>query len=220
MGFLSRLIGQKESTSYVRTWAKQQEKKVKNKKSLGAEDLFTSMIFAVSAFGKDFEGKANKRNRKSQEQQDNAPYSGDASLFEIACYFFFNADLWMYHNKPNYRQNISGFLFRQLAKLFSYALNMDNVSELIVDRLEKYGEVATKDNNAESYHALLSDLIRRTKYNAPPQKYNLNSPRIDFDDSFNDIVMLKMYLLIFEKNMVMAYLLSLRDFLNYVDQNK
>ena len=96
----------------------------------------------------------------------------------------------------------------------------DSVSELIVERVEKYGEIVNKDSATESYHALLADLLRRTKYNTPPQKYDPDSPRIDSIDLIDDFAMLKMELLIFEKNLLMAYLQSLKNFFDYVDRNK
>lgn len=175
MSFLSAIFGKKLDPSYVRSWAKEKERRAGNSNDTALEHLFDGMIFGISSFGEDLKPDRKTKLAINNKKYGKAPYSGDASLFEIACYFLFETDLWLYNNKPKYRGDVFTYLFQRLAELFSHALKVDNIPNLIIDRLKLYGEIATKENDAESYTKLLLELVRRTKYNVLPQEYGLKA---------------------------------------------
>jgi hypothetical protein len=203
MGFLSNIFGKKLDPSYVRKWAKEQQRDSRHSNEISLDHVFGGMILGLSSFGKDLK-----------------PYSGDASLFEVACYFFFETDLWLYNNRSKYREEASTYFFQKLLQLFSFSLKANNIPELITDRLKHYGEIAMDDNDAESYIDMLSELVRRTKYNTLPQKYDYQDSKAvagETDEIFDDFFMLKMSLAIYIKHMLQAHYQVLENFFSIAD---
>jgi len=217
MSFLSAIFGKKLDPSYVRSWAKEKERRAGSSNDTALEHLFGGMIFGISSFGEDLKPDRKPKLAINNKKYEKAPYSGDATLFEVACYFLFETDLWLYNNKPKYRRDVSTYLFKRLAELFSYALKVDNIPNLITDRLKQYGKIAIKENDAEIYIELLSEFVRRTKYNALPQEYELKTSKFDEVDLFDDFIMLKMSLAIFIKHMLEAHYQMLENFFSLLD---
>lgn len=97
--------------SYIREWANQSQEEAKNSNDISPWALFGAMMYALSKFfaqekitddKKDDIRKIHKKTIKK--------YSGDSSLFEIGCYLFFRTDLWLFKNKPGYRESLSSFM--------------------------------------------------------------------------------------------------------------
>ncbi|MFV9645928.1 MAG: hypothetical protein ACNYWU_08915 [Desulfobacterales bacterium] len=220
MSFLSDIFGKKLGHSYVRSWAKEKERRAGNSNDTALDGLFGGMIFGISSFGENLKPDRKTKLAINNKKYEKAPYSGDASLFEVACYFLFETDLWLYNNKPKYRGDVFTYLFQRLAELFSYALKVDNIHDLITDRLEQYGEIAIKENDAEIYIELLSELVRRTKYNTLPQEYELKASIYDGYDIFDDFFLLKMLLANFIAHMLKAHFQILENFFRLVDTDE
>ena len=98
---------------------------------------------------------------------------------------------------------------------------MDNIPDLISDRVELYAEIARKKNDSEAYIKLLSELLRRTKWNALPQKYESKAYlTIDKDDIVGDSIILKMALATFIKHMLPAQYQMLENFFSLVNKGQ
>jgi hypothetical protein len=220
MSFPSSIFPKKLGPSYVRSWVKEKERRAGNSNDTALETLFGAIIFGISSFDKDLKPDRKTKLAFNNKKYEKAPYSGDASLFEVACYFLFETDFWLYKNKPKYRGEVSAYLFQRLAELFSHALKVDNIPDLITGRLKQYGEIAIKENDAEIYIGLLSELVRRTKYNALPQEYELKASKFDKDDLWDDFIMLKMSLAIFITHMLKAHFQVLENFFSHLTKYK
>ena len=220
MSFLSAIFGKKSDPSYVRSWAKEKERRAGSSDDTPLEHLFGGMMFGIASFGENFKPDRKAKLAINNKKYEKAPYSGDASLFEVACYFLFETDLWFYNNKSKYREDVLNYLFQRLAELFSYALKVDNIPDLITDRVERYGEIAIKENDAEIYIELLSELVRRTKYNTLPQEYELKDSIHNGYDIFDDFFLLKMLLANFIAHMLKAHFQILENFLSLVETDE
>lgn len=141
MSFFSRAFRAKRKTSYVQVWTKKNLMRIK--KQMSPADLFVHMIgFIVDYFDDWDESWADDEElikaSKDKAQYAKAPYSGDATTFEIACYFFFLTDMWLSENRPEHREMVGQIYFNQLVDLFIEALGIDNVPDLVDERCRKY----------------------------------------------------------------------------------
>ena len=170
-------ISKKGQTSYVRAWAKKKEKEARYINELNPELLFSGVVYGISGFGQNWQSLSEPNNvQRNKKQYADKPYSGDSSAFEIGCFFYTNIDMWLFGNKPEVREKLSVYLYERFIDLFSEALPIGNVHELFAERVEKYGELFRNNENIETIHSYLTELIRRTKYDTPPK-------RADFDNS-------------------------------------
>lgn len=204
MGLLTNFFSKKRYPSFVRKWAIEQRRKTRHSDDISLDELFAALIIGVSSFGK-----------------DTKPFSGDATLFEVACYMFFEIDLWLYNNQFQYRKEVTSYFIHKNVNLFSNSLQTENIDELISERFAKYGEIAIKNNSAESYIDLLSEFVRRTKHNKLPQKIecqNADNYFNESDDLWDDVFGVKMELSIYVQNMLPATYQVLNSFFNIDSQ--
>ncbi len=218
MSFLSRLLkGFSKPKSYIRDWAKKKENELGNRRAneITLDDWFASFIFGIANFGQDLTNDDIKHDKAAANKEyAKYPYAGDSSLFEIACYFYVEADLWLFENKPEIRDEASKYLFQQLCFLFMDALKMDNIPDLVHERVEIYFELVNNDSDAKDFHSLLTNLLRRTKYNTLPQRHGNGHPSINIDDLLGEI-RLEMYVATFQANMLPALYETLESFFKY-----
>ncbi len=205
--------------SVIREWANQKEKEAKKSNEVSPEALFGSMIYALSAFAQ--EKNLNDKNNGIRKLHKGTfrKYSGDSSLFEIGCYLFFRIDLWLFKNKPEYRESLSCLFAEKFKKLFSKALKIDNVAELLDERIKKYGEMARKGEKNEQYHHFLTELIKRTENNKSPEHYYFEKSPIVLID-ITEEMFLELKLASFEKFIIPAFLGSLENYFKYIEKNQ
>jgi hypothetical protein len=173
-------------------------------------------MYGLVSFGKD-----DPRRKKDEKLQAlgldiTKHYSGDASLFELGCYLYFRVDVWLFKNKPNLREKISTTFIREYNKLFAEALGLRDLSERFAERIDKYGELIRKGEDIERYHFYLSQLILKTKDNAPPQKYDFD--RMPLSLSFLEDTGVKMELISWEKAMIPVILESLNKYCTLLEK--
>jgi hypothetical protein len=164
MGFFSRFFKPPpKEISFVRKWA------IERKQKAGSKDIFAVMVYGISVF-RVAENTIRDKKAKSYD------YSGDASLFEIACfsYSWFNLLL----SKRGY-DFLSSLFFRSFISLFLEAFRVDRkyVQDLFSERTSKYSELL-KDENLEKMRIYLVELLLRTKDNTSPRKANFENFRL------------------------------------------
>ena len=221
MGILSRIFGKpkKTQTSYVRAWAENKEKKSRYITKLNPEYLFGAFIYGISDFGQIWESfKEPDDVPQDKDHYANKPYSGDSSIFEIGCYFYTNIDAWLLKNEPKRREQLSGSLYQQFVDLFLEALQIENVEQLFNERVTKYGELLDSNADIETIHFYLSELVRRTKYNNPPQGVNFEDFKRSSDDSFFDYVLLKTLIMSFEMNLLPGIIESVENYIQVLEK--
>lgn len=205
-GYMS-LFSLKKS-SMIRDWANRQRKTANIQDDL-RELLFESMMFGASQF----DGKAL--------ELANAPYAGDSTLFELACYFLHETNLWLHKNRPEIREEVFTYIFQRLITIFEEALkvNYQIIGRIALDRMHYYREIANNGNDTKDYLELLCELMRRTKNNKHPQKYD-EVIHIDKSlDLFGDFMGLEMSVTIFLSHMLPVYYDVLKNFINLIEKN-
>lgn len=105
-------------------------------------------------------------------------YSGDASLFEVGCYLYFRIDLWHFTNEMQKyretRETVVGYLINQFLSVFSNALHLENIEQILQSRLDLYGRLIRESKNPDDeVHRHLTLLIGQTRGNILPKIYDL-----------------------------------------------
>ena len=160
-------ISEEAQTSHVRAWAEKKKESIYSNE-LNREVLFAGFVYLISRFGKKWQSLGEP------DKSADDPYSGDSSIFEIGCYVYTNLDLWLFSNKPEMREQLSEHINQQFIDLFSEALPIDNVQELFIERVEKYGRFF-RNEDFETMLLYLTELVERTKNNTPPQKADFDN---------------------------------------------
>ena len=216
MGILSRIFGKpkKEQTSYVRAWAEKKEKESRYAKELNPEILFGAFVYGISEFGQCWQSFEEPDDvPQDKKQYADEPYSGDSSIFEIGCYFYTNIDAWLFGNKPERREQLSGYLCQQFIDLFSEVLPIGNVEELFNERVTKYGELLRNNADIETIHLYLNELVRRTKYNTLPKRANFEDFKQSSGGCLFDYVLLKTHIMGFETYLVPGMIESVENYI-------
>jgi len=200
----------------VRAWAEVQKRE--NQKEEPIKILSNAIIYGLSQFC------SSKRDNKKREdpidrlsKKVNLDCSGDASLFEIGCYLYFRIDLWhVQNNKEEYRETVVNYLIDQFLLIFKDALNLENIEEILQNRLNLYGKLVRETKNREELQNevdfYLTQLLIRTADNTLPKIYN-------FIEDFPVVILgvfketfLKIEIKSFEQAMVPACLKSIENF--------
>ena len=169
-------FSKENNMSKVRTWAKAQKKASQKEKLI--KIISNSIIYGLSTFcsserdGKEKENIINKARKKVLNK-----YSGDTSLFEIGCYLYFRIDLWHYRNKmQKYRERVVNYLIDQFLLVFRNSLCLENIEEILQNRLDLYGRLVREIKNSEKLQNeidfYLTQLTILTANNTPPKIYN------------------------------------------------
>jgi hypothetical protein len=145
---------------------------------LSREFLFGVLVKHISEFGQGWKGLVEPYDvPQDKKQYKNNPYTGDSSIFEIGCYFYFRIDVWLFKNKPELREDLGRFLYNKFIILFSEALSFSpqTVEDLLQERITKYSELLRNKEDLDTFYFYLCELIKRTKYNARPKKANFEN---------------------------------------------
>ena len=197
--------------SFIRKWVETKHTELEYSNEISPENLFAGLMYGLVSFGRD-----DPRRKKDEKLQTfgidiTKHYSGDATLFELGCYLHFRVDLWLFRNKPNLRNQISTTYIKEFIKLFTRALGQNDLLEIFEQRVDKYGELIRKGEELQEYHFYLSELIFKTKDNAPPKIQNLDHMPVILKGFLED-TFLKMELISWEKHILPAILDSLNRY--------
>ena len=168
--------------------------------------MFAGFIYGLFSFAKSTEQFKSGNDMESSAPFSLARFANDSAFFELGCYHYFQVDMWLFAHRPDLRQWVSQVFISEFIRLFTQALQISNVAELFRQRVEKYGEIARTEGNAEDYHRHLSQLILRTKDNQRPKPYHFDNepPQLAFED-----MLLKMAIANWEIAMVPAMIESM-----------
>lgn len=124
----------------------------------------------------------NKSLKKASQE-----FSGDASLFELACYLLVEVDLWLFLNEDDYlllydrkifqgdvREHIMTNLTRTTLEVFNMSLNQD-LDKVLKNRFELYSDLIKQGNKKRIYDFYLEQLIQRTRNNKTPKAYDFKT---------------------------------------------
>jgi len=208
VSFLSRLFSGSHAKygSFIVQWAERKKKELRFSNQITPENMFAGFIYGLSSFAKSTQQFKSSKDIESSISFSLEGFGYDSALFELGCYHYFQVDMWLFAHCPDLRQWVSQVFIREFSGLFTQALQISNVAELFRQRVEKYGEIARAEGNAEEYHRYLSQLILRTKDNQKPKSYNFDNepPQLVFED-----MMLKMAIANWETAMVPAMIESM-----------
>ena len=215
-------ISNEEKTSYVRTWAKKKEKEARYINELNPDLLFGGIVYGISGFGDDWQDLADLLYDELPDEKQYAgkPYFCDSSAFEIGCYFYVNIDMWLFDNKPEMREQLSGYLYQQFVNLFSEALPVQNVHELFVERIDKYGELFRNEEDMKTILFYLTELIKRTKYDTPPQRADFDNFKLSIDGGLSDEISLKTNLMTFLTCILPATIEIVENYVSVKEEEK
>lgn len=177
MGIFSRLFGGtgQNDRSYVRTWSKKQERESHYSNEITVDNLFGSIMYALSTFGDKRTKKHATSDMRGLGLDVSEYYSGDAALFELGCYLYFRLDLWLFKNKPYRREGIMSAFADRFIRLFTEALNNQDVPTLFNQRCSQYAKLIRTGTDMEKLHFHLSQLIIRTRDNQLPTSYDFKN---------------------------------------------
>ncbi len=191
MGVFSRLFGgsARDDRSYVRKWAEERMREMRCSKNLSfsVENLFASMMWSLSRFADKSTRTITDSTSKGMMVDAGEHYSGDAALFEVGCYLHFRLGHWLRENRPEGGDEIMTALGLLFMKLFTTALNSNDIRGFFAQRCSLYAELARSGANAEEYHRHLLQLILRTRDNQTPRSYNVENERIVIVGFFEDM---------------------------------
>lgn len=214
-------ISKKAQTSYVRAWAKKKEKEARYINELNPELLFGGFVYGISGFGQNWQSLSEPYDvPQNKKQYADKSYSGDSSAFEIGCYFYTNIDMWLFANKPEMREKLSVYLCQRFIDLFSEALPIGNAYELFNERVEKYGELFRNDEDIETIHSYLTELIRRTKYDTPPKRADFDNFKLSIDGGLFDEISLKTNLMTFLASTLPAMIEIMENYVSAIEEKK
>jgi hypothetical protein len=170
-----------KSNSMVVNWAEKRWKEVQKEDAVRWKEgrggaavtpdvLFVLFMYTVSAF-------ASPKNLANKELMPlnvdfAAHYANDAVLFEVGCYACVMADLWLFHNRPSERDQISKSLDDRFIRLFTEALQIENVADLFWHRLGKHREIVRSGEPSDSVRFACLGVLR-AKDNRRPNYYDL-----------------------------------------------
>jgi hypothetical protein len=106
-------------------------------------------------------------------------YSGDSTLFEVGCFFYFLIDKWLREKKPNI--NVYGFfnpLLNDFVKQFNKIFRHINSRDFYKQRYSKYLQIEKEQGTIEDYFFYVQQLVYLTRDNIPPQEQ-------DFEITYN-----------------------------------
>ena len=220
MGFLSSIFKYKKKPqlSYVRNWALQKEQEAKDDLSkIDIEFYFGVLIYIASSFGDFWQDMMEPDDvPEDKVQYAKAPYSGDASIFEIACYTFTKVDLWLFQNAPDRRELMSSYLNQRIVELFNKALSFNSYEELKAiyeERIVKYSAMVRESGDIEQIHKYLVELLKRTKYNTSPKIANFNDFQFSTDGDIFDHMQLTTLVVSHESHMIPTIIQSTQSFI-------
>jgi len=209
--------------SKVRTWAEAQRKA--NQKEKPIKILSNAIIYGLSKFcSSDDHSKTREDIVDQISKQVHLDYSSDASLFEIGCYLYFRIDLWhVQSNRAEYRETVVNYLTDQFVLIFKDTLKLENIEEILQNRLDLYGKLVRESKNREELQNeidfYLTQLVIRTANNVSPKIYKFTE---DFPvviiDAFEE-TFLKIEIKSFEKGIIPACLKSIDNFYKLTSEN-
>jgi hypothetical protein len=211
-----KFLKKKNNMSKVRAWAEAQKKV--NQKGKPIKILSDAIIYGLSKFCSSEEhGKKRKDLIERVSKKVRLGYSSDASLFEIGCYLYFRIDLWhVQNNKREYRETVVSYLIDQFLSVFKDTLNLENIEEILQNRLNLYGKLVRESKNREELQNeidfYLTQLVIRTADNTSPKIYDFIE---DFPVVIVDVfekIFLEIEIKSFEHTMIPACLKNIENF--------
>lgn len=206
--------------SKVRVWAEDQRKV--NQKGEPIKILSDAIIYGLSKFCSSEKGSKGKENftNKTREKVF-IKYCGDASLFEVGCYLYFRIDLWHYRNKmQKYHEEVVNYLIDQFLLVFKNSLHLENIEEVLQNRLDLYGRLIRESKNPQNeIHFYLTQLVSLTRGNLLPEIYDFKDFPVLIIDAFEN-VFLENEIRAFEQAMVPACLKSIENFYKLTSEDR
>jgi hypothetical protein len=179
--------GRATSDSFIVQWAERKKIELRFSNEITPENMFAVFIYGLSSFVRVVDKVEESRDIETSTFLSLRRFANDSALFELGCYHYFQVDMWLFAHRPDLRQWVSQVFMSEFIRLFTQALQINNVAELFRQRVDKYAELARKGANAEEYHGYLSQLILRTKDNQRPKPYDFDNEPLQL--VFEDILL-------------------------------
>ena len=186
MGFLSGLFGgsRPKSNSVVVNWVEKRLKDMRNETAVTPDTVFALFMQIVSTFVSP-QSKANKKLEMDVLNVDFAAhYANDSVLFEVGCHTYVLADAWLLSNRSSEREQISKGLADRFIRLFTEALEIENVADLFWYRVGKYAEMLRRGSSPYPFLCLG---ILRAKDNRRPDYYDLKDEPLMWSGVIEDM---------------------------------
>lgn len=182
MGFLSRLFGgsQSKSDSFVVQWAERRRNELLHiKEGVMLEDLFAVFVYHLATFA----WPNPKRARKYMRTFGRDFRVNDSTLFELGCYVYSHFEIWLFLKRPRLCEMASRVFRREFIRLFTRALQINNVADLFEQRVSKYRSLGCSKPAVKKSFFYLSQLIQRTQ-DQKPEPYDFDNEPVITGDFF------------------------------------
>jgi len=153
-------------------WAEDQLLQMKNSTEPTVHNLFAVFMYAASKFVMANADEAETNNLN------------ETGLFEFGCYFYSAVDLWLFTNKPQLRERISGRFYDEFVNLYSTIFDMEkpSIGKIFSQRLTKYGELYRSDfPDMKKISWNLSQAVMMSKRKAKPEPYDFEKGPLTLD---------------------------------------
>jgi hypothetical protein len=134
---------------------------IREENKLSVDNLFVGFTYALSKF-------VMPRVAASRDLNE-------TGLFEVGCYFYSAADLWLFTNKPNLRERISSAFYDRFVSLYSQIFDMEKpvIGKIFNQRITKYGELYRSDfPDMKKISWNLSQAVMISKGKAKPEPHD------------------------------------------------
>jgi tetratricopeptide (TPR) repeat protein len=193
-----------EKSSLVRKWIAQEIHKV----DISNPDSYALFIGILQAAVQC--GKHSVEEQDDQFLQVSKQYLGDATIFEIACYTYYQVESWLEKNQPELRAEITLPICEWLVEKFHTALYVDEglVKQLFEEQIARYRSIAGQGKGIDGLHLELEQRIAGTK----GDKFDKRTLSEDFSGPALDCRYIKHSLAIYEEKHIPAVLTSIQEY--------
>jgi len=147
------------------------------------EDLFALFINVLVSFG-----------HSDPQCDDEMPllaigdrFSTDAAFFEVGCYVLVRLDTWLFLKRPHLRERIMRAFAGEFIRLFSAALQIRNVAQLLQERMKTFAAMGHSMPDIDSWHNPLMQLLLMTECKEKPESYTFGKGPIVIGDAFEHL---------------------------------
>jgi len=202
------------SASLIREWAEARAKEANQNSERTFEDYtFSSFMYIITRFGREW------KNFLEIENPSNVPYSGDLTFFELTCLFFSHSAHWLNIYHPKMKEQICDFFYKEIIKLYSRTLSINNIEELFFERVKNYDKHLV-NNDLDTVLCHIIELVRRTEKNNLPQRANFDDFKYSIKKNSKNVLPLILHLVPFLQNKIPLLYESLDKYILAFERHK
>src|SRR6266404_5473296 len=158
--------------TFVVRWTRQRMTAPEAQNEIIPEVIFTSFLIYLCKFAVPWADIGQNDQSDAHAAELLAHFANDSALFELGCDMFGTVVGWLYTKHPELAGPVVKVIDDEFVQVFTQALQIDNVVELVNQRRSMYREFGRSEDKAEKLRFHLSQLLWRAYDNQKPEPYN------------------------------------------------